>query len=200
MSFWFKDIILPTGYAKKIKKLNEIHLVKARELSLQRYIIRRKSFLESLDKLNSPLAKNIHEKSIAKIALAMLCLGEASKYNPKTSASFYLGNSNPKIIVLFLRLLKLCFNFKLDKIRCTIQCRADQDINILENYWQKTTGIPKHLFYKTRVDPRTKGRPTKHLNYKGVLRVDYFDRKVQLELESLANLIYNEIHFNGLVA
>ena len=130
----------------------------------------------------------------------MLCLGEASKYNPKTSANFYLGSSNPKIILLFLQFLKYCFDFKLEKIRCTIQCRADQDIKTLENYWQNTTGIPQYLFYKSRIDPRTKGKPTKKSNYMGVLRVDYFDRKIQFELESLADLIYNEVCVNGLVA
>ncbi len=57
----------------------------------------------------------------------------------------------------------------------------------------KITGIPKRLFYKTRIDSRTVGKPTLKKDYKGVLRVDYFDTKVQLDLESLADLIYNRL-------
>ena len=121
----------------------------------------------------------------------MLCLGEASKYNPKTRPAFTLGNSDARIITIFLELLKQCFRFDIEKIRCTVQCRADQDTKALETFWMDVTGIPKRLFYKPHIDPRTKGKPTKKPNYKGVLRIDYFDSKVQHDLESLANLIYN---------
>ena len=123
----------------------------------------------------------------------MLCLGEASKYGGGSS-SFSLGSSDPRIVVLFLRLLKKCFDFNLEKVRCTVQCRADQDIDALQNYWLKVTGVPKRLFYKPLVDPRTKGKPTKKSNYRGVLKVDYFSTRVQLELESLADLVYNQVH------
>lgn len=97
------------------------------------------------------------------------------------------------IIQLFLELLKSCFDFKLDKIRCTVQCRADQDILALEKFWMDITKIPKSLFYKARIDPRTIGKPTTNKEYRGVLRVDYFDTKVQLELESLSDLVYNHL-------
>ncbi|MBI4079144.1 MAG: hypothetical protein HY429_02505 [Candidatus Levybacteria bacterium] len=81
----------------------------------------------------------------------------------------------------------------MEKIRCTVQCRADQDIIVLEKFWLDVTKIPRRLFYKAQIDPRTRGKPTKKKDYKGVLRIDYFDTKVQLELESLAQLVYNEM-------
>jgi hypothetical protein len=60
------------------------------------------------------------------------------------------------------------------------------------------TKVPKKLFYKTQIDPRTIGKPTRKIGYKGVLRVDYFDTKVQLDLESLADLVYNQLQsMNG---
>ncbi len=104
-----------------------------------------------------------------------------------------MGNSDPRIIILFLNLLKHCFPFDPEKVRCTVQCRADQDIPALEAYWQKVTGIPQKYFYKSRIDLRTVGKPTLKPGYKGVLKVDYLNRKVQLELESLADLIYNRV-------
>jgi len=121
----------------------------------------------------------------------MLCLGEARKYN--SSGSFSLGSSDPRIIIIFLVLLEVCFDYNQDKVRCTVQCRADQDTKELEGFWQDVTRIPRKLFYKTRIDPRTIGKPTKRLDYRGVLKVDYFDTKVQLELESLSSLVYNQL-------
>ena len=122
----------------------------------------------------------------------MLCLGEASKYKSKNTA-FNLGSSDQRIIIIFISLLKTCFDFKLEKIRCTVQCRADQNVESLEKYWIGITGIPKRLFYKAQIDPRTINKLTKNKDYKGVLRVNYLDTRVQLELESLSQLIYNKL-------
>lgn len=191
LSEWCKNIILPKNYTYRIKKLNKDNLNKARQKALETNKIKREQLFKQINKKNFPIAQRIKNKKIAKIALAMLCLGEASKYNPKTSSCFYLGSSDPKIVIIFLKLLKYCFNFKLDKVRCLVQCRADQNPKELENYWAKITKVPKQLFRKPNIDPRTIGKPTKKKDYKGVLRIEYYDRKVQYDLESLANLIYN---------
>ena len=130
------------------------------------------------------------------IALAMLCLGEASKSKTK-HRQFSFGNSDSRIITIFLQLLKRTNEFNPTKIRCTVQCRADQNTTDLEAFWQKITRITKTQFYPTRTDPRTIGKPTANSNYKGVLVVDYYNRKVQLMLESLANLIFNQLKNKG---
>ena len=186
---WCKEISLPSDYLEKINKLNSKNLGKARSIAVAINRIKREELLTTIQQTNLPIAQHIISKEVAKIALAMLCLGEASKSGG--SSNFYLGSSNPKIIILFIELLKYCFDFKPEKIRATVQCRSDQDIQKLEKYWQTVTKIPSTQFYKTRIDPRTIGKPTRKAEYKGVLKVDYFNRKIQLELESLSNLIYN---------
>ncbi len=185
-----KGVVLPADYVDKVGKINFENLSRARSGAWAVNKIKREKFLESLDRINEPIALKVREKSVAKVALAMLCLGEATKYG--TGSAFSLGSSNPKIIILFLFWLKQCFDFKEEKVRCTVQCRADQDVPELEKYWQNITGFPKHLFYQARIDPRTVGKPTRKLGYKGVLKIDYFDTKVQLELESLVKLVYNK--------
>ena len=186
---WFKDIVLPKSYYNKVAKLNAEHLKTARKIAAEAIKIKRQKFLSRLDKVNLPIANLINNYEPAKIALAMLCLGEASKY--KATKSFNLGSSDPRIIVIFLALLKICFDFNLEKVRCTVQCRADQNVEELEIFWQEVADVPRRLFYKAQIDSRTIGKPTKKIDYKGVLRVDYLDTKVQLELESLSDLIYN---------
>ncbi len=185
-----KGVTLPSGYAEKIKRLNRRAIEVAWEVNRKR----RQGFLESLDALNKLVVDKVDDKDTAKIALAMLCLGEASKYKTGRRA-FSLGSSDPRIIVIFLELLERCFNYDLEKTRATVQCRADQDTVQLEKYWQNVTKIPSRLFYKPLIDPRTIGKSTKKESYKGVLRIDYFDTKVQLELESLAQLVYNSLSF-----
>lgn len=191
LSEWCRNISLPSDYTDKVAQLNMGNLGKARIIALKKNKIKREEFFRKIQATNSPIASKIHNNQTAKIALAMLCLGEASKYNGKTA--FYLGSSNPRIITLFLELLRRCFHFDTSKVRCTIQCRADQDPEELKKYWMDVTQVPKRLFYKPNIDPRTRGKPTRRSNYMGVLRINYLDTKVQLELESLAHLVYNEI-------
>lgn len=192
LSEWCSKIILPPEYAEKIAELNKINTNKGRVVALIVNKVKREKFLEEINNRNVPTSLQIKDGHVAKIALAMLCLGEASKSSGGAS-SFYLGNSDPKIIKIFLELLKQCFPFNIEKVRATIQCRADQDLDILESFWITNTGIPKRLFYKPQIDPRTIGKPTKKKDYKGVLRIDYLDSKVWLDLESLAELIYNQL-------
>lgn len=193
LSYMCARVKLPPEYSSRIKALNTRSLGKGRRIAVEINKIRREQFFKTITKRNLPIAKRMSDISIAKIALAMLCLGEASKYSPGKTRSFSLGNSDKRITLLFLELLQQCFSFDKEKVRATVQCRADQDVPTLEAYWQQETGIPKRLFYKALIDPRTKGKPTKNPTYRGVLRVDYFDTKIQLELECLADLIYNEI-------
>ncbi len=192
LSGWCNGVNLPDSYQQKIAGLNLSNLSKALKVAVVANKLKREKFFNELQQVNTSVAKKISNIDMAKIALAMLCLGEASKYRPKSN-SFSLGSSDPRIVVLFLGLLKRCFDFNLEKVRCTVQCRADQDSDVLQNYWLKVTGVPRRLFYKPLIDSRTKGKPTRKINYKGVLRVDYFDTKVQLELENLVDLVYNQV-------
>ncbi len=191
LSYWFTNTILPPHYVKRIQKLNLTNLHKGRSIALEINKIKREEYLKKVELNNIPIASKIKKPENAKIALAMLYLGEG--LHSLKSRSFYFGNSNPMVILVFLELLRSIIPFQLEKVRCTVQCRADQDGEELIQYWSTITKIPKRLFYKTRIDPRTIGRPTLNQTYKGVLRIDYFDTRIRHELESLSFLIYNQL-------
>ncbi len=123
---------------------------------------------------------------VAKLMLVMLYLGEGAK-NKK--GSLMLGNSDPAIVRLFLQLLRKCYKIDESKFRCTVQCRADQDINFLEKFWSNVTQIPSRQFYKARIDPRTIGKPTKKSDYKGVCVIDLFSAHIFNEIKIIAGLI-----------
>jgi hypothetical protein len=192
LSLWCHDIQLTHTQESRISQFLAGTLERARR---QAHLIqqeRRKKRDQNVTEINRRIGDKVQEKDIAKIALAMLCLGEATK--SAKSKSFSLGNSDPRILIFFLSLLKRCFRFDKEKVRCTLQCRAGQDIRALETYWSEAIGIPLRLFYKARIDTRTMGKPIHDSKYKGVLRVDYLDRSIQLDLESLVDMIYNQFH------
>jgi hypothetical protein len=183
---WFKNVNLTTQEQQKLQKNIENKLVKARDKSKSTRRLKKKLYFQSLKDKNNLLLKNISRET-QKIILSILYLGEGSK--SKTSQNFSLGNSNPNIIRFYIQLLKTCFKTDESKFRIRIQCRADQDIKNLENFWLKTTRVHRSQMYPTYMDKRTLGKKTKNPNYKGVCVVTYFNRSIQYELESLAESV-----------
>lgn len=188
LSNWCSDVSLSLKYKKRIQDCNKINLDKARKIALAVIKRKREKYLQSVIDRNQYLATIFENQDIAKIALVMLYLGEGSKNLKRGSLMF--GNSDPYIISLFLHLLRYCYNIDEKKFRCTLQCRADQNIKKLENFWSRVTKISLSQFYKARIDPRTIGKPSKKLDYKGVCRIDYFSADIFIELMKIPEIIY----------
>lgn len=189
LSYWCSGVDLPKEYQDKIKKINLDNARKGRAVALIVNQIKRKKYLEYLFFRNKHLAKILENEDIAKIALVMLYLGEGAKNLKRGSLMF--ANSDPFIVSLFLYLLRNCYKIDESKFRCTLQCRADQNIKQLEKFWSDITNVPLPQFYKARVDPRTIGKKSKKPDYKGVCRIDYFSAEIFLELMQIPKIIYN---------
>jgi len=187
LSYWCRSAPLPNGYNRKVREYNLSNLGKARKIALRIQKKKRKDYLESLRGRNTHLARLIKDPNVAKIALAVLYLGEGRKNIKRSSLMF--GNSDPNIVKFFLDLLRVCYNVDEKKFRCTVQCRADQKTEKLEKFWQDVTKIPQIQFYKARVDPRTVGKISKKPEYKGVCRIDYFSAELLIELLQISEII-----------
>lgn len=185
LSVWFENIILSEAQKTELKKRITDNINKSRKLALATNRKKRERYLKEVTDRIWHLRKFTDDKNIAKIVAAVLYMGEGKKSN----CSVVFGNSDPKIISLFLRLLRQCYDIDENKFRCTLQCRADQDIKMLEKFWSKTTGIPLKKFYKAQIDSRTIGKPSKKSDYKGVCRIDYFSADIFNELMKIAEII-----------
>lgn len=186
LSLWCKNVVLPPQYKDKIAQLARSNFSKARKKAIETNRQIREQYLKNLLEKNSHIKTVIRNKDSARVALAMLYLGEGSK-NP---GSLTFCNSNPLIIQLFLYLLRYCYVIDESKFRCTVQCRADQNTNELKKYWSALTTISEHQFIKPQIDSRTIGKPTKQPNYKGVCRISYFSAQIFIELQQIAYIIH----------
>jgi len=186
LSNWCGKIPLSPEQQDKIRYLIEKGSKKGRATALVVNKLKREKYIQDVRKRIGHIANKIKNKDTSKIALAMLYLGEGSK---KQKGSLMFGNSDPLVINLFLSLLRYCYNIDENKFRCTLQCRADQDIKKLERFWSRVTKISLSQFYKARIDPRTIGKPSKKIEYKGVCRIDYFSGDIFMELKQIINII-----------
>lgn len=186
LSYICHNVDLPKSYGTKISRLNKNNLIKAQRMAVEANKTKRLLFIDNINRKNQELVKNLGKDSL-KIALAMLYLGEGSKW--KSHRGLMLGSSDPNVILLYVNLLKVCYEIDKHRLGCRVQYRADQDIRKLERYWSKTTGIPLRNFYKTKPDPRTVGKPTRRNDYMGVCVVTCGGTEIQLELASLAETL-----------
>jgi len=185
LSWWFRGIELPSFYANKVRRLNLDALALGRQKAVSVNRERRRFYLEDIHNRNRNLSKVLRQRDVSKLFLAALYLGEGAK---KNRGSLTFANSDPGITALFLRLMRAVYPINESKFRCTVLCRADQNLNRLNAFWSKTTQIPLQQFYGARIDARTRGKVTENKNYKGVCRIDYFSAKVYDELKIIGNL------------
>ncbi|HCR52581.1 TPA: hypothetical protein DIV48_02975 [Candidatus Kaiserbacteria bacterium] len=195
LSYWCRNITLPRSYHVKVQKLNKLNFAKAQEISSRKRKERQQAFFESLDAQNKDLLHVFAaDNRTRKIVLAVLYLAEGSK---SSRGSLMFGNSDPAIVLMFVNLMRECYKLDERKFRCTLQCRADQDIKKLEKFWSETTRIPLSQFYGARVDKRTLGRVSEKREYKGVCRIDYFSSAVDLELKRIAQQVMTSFSKKG---
>jgi len=186
LSDWCGSISLSPKQRQRVERLIKRGTSKGRAVALVVNKLKRERYIQTVRSRINHLHNKLKDRNTAKIALTMLYLGEGSK---KQRGSLMFGNSDPMVIRLFLNLLRCCYDIDENKFRCTLQCRADQNIKRLEKFWSKITDIPLSQFYKARIDPRTIGKPSRKLDYKGVCRIDYFSGDVFMELKQIVNVI-----------
>ena len=187
ISTWCKGVKLPESYPNKVSHINNENLKKARIKALKTNKENRNKYLEKIKASNLHLKDLLKNIDIAKITLSALYLAEGNKRSGSTN----FGNSNPGIIRLYLKLLRFCYKTEESKFRCTLQCRADQNIKKLEKFWSTITKIKPSQFYKAQIDARTIGKKTIKPNYKGVCRIDYFNADIYNELKVIGEMITN---------
>ncbi len=195
LSNWCQGVILPNWYTAKIRELNRKSFKKAQIMAWASVRRKRELFLDKVRQEATKVIKKLNLENL-KIVLAMLYLGEGAKW--KGHSGLLLGSSDPQVILLYISLLEKCYKIKPSQLKCRISYRADQNIRKLEKYWSDITGIPKENFYKTKPDPRTKGKKTKKNDYKGVCVITCAGSHIQLELEEIAKILLKKLRAHSL--
>ncbi len=195
LSNWCQGVILPNWYTAKIRELNRKSFKKAQIMAWASVRRKRELFLDKVWQEATKVIKKLNLENL-KIVLAMLYLGEGAKW--KGHSGLLLGSSDPQVILLYISLLEKCYKIKPSQLKCRISYRADQNIRKLEKYWSDITGIPKENFYKTKPDPRTKGKKTKKNDYKGVCVITCAVSHIQLELEEIAKILLKKLRAHSL--
>jgi hypothetical protein len=130
------------------------------------------------------LGAALSDERLLMVALAMLYLGEGGK---RPGSKLMLGSSDPGIMRLYVALLERCFGIKPTTLKARVCFRADQDLVGLQRFWSTVTGVPVENFYRSKPDPRTVGRPTLNMSYRGVCALYGGSARMRMELAIIAD-------------
>jgi hypothetical protein len=106
----------------------------------------------------------------------MLYLGEGIKKHNDTG----LGNSDPTILIFFIKILKEIYLVPNEKIRCELYLRHDQNIEDCKKFWSTKLKLPLNCFRYSHIDQRTTGKTT--TDYHGVCLVRCGKVEIQRDL------------------
>lgn len=127
------------------------------------------------------------KEEILKTSGLMLYWAEGGKRNAQ---AVNFANSDPLMIRIFAKFLRVVYRVNESKLRCLIYCYENQNTEELTNFWSLLTHIPKSQFQKPYV---RKNGGVKHNKMKhGVIHIVYSDtRLIQLILKEIRQLSYN---------
>lgn len=164
LSGWLKNIKLNKRQKQKLLKKWKGALVKARTKAVLWHNEQKLNHLKEAEtKALDVLSKlNTENSSILDLALAMLYLGEGFK-----GTTTGIGNSDPMILKFFIAILIKNYGVPVNKLKCELHLRADQNPKKIKAYWSKELQLPLGNFGAVSIDKRTIGSVT-YPTYKGV--------------------------------
>lgn len=127
--------------------------------------------------IKSSLRENEKELLIANL---MLHWGEGTKQGNGID----FANSDSRMIQLFLRFLREICNVTENRLRVYLYCHADQDVEVLKEYWSKITRIPLVQFTKPYIRKDTEKKWGREMKY-GMVHIRYSDTKLLLRINKL---------------
>lgn len=132
-----------------------------------------------------------------KAMLSMLYWAEGTKCEPVCGLKFV--NTDPDLLLLYLTLLRKCYNIEEAKLRVRLHLHYYHSIKKVKNFWSKTLNIPLTQFTKTYIKKRSKTRRFRK-NFAGICFVYYGNTVIRKELLELGFSLKKLITKNAPVA
>lgn len=180
LSLWFKALPRPShmyfidrdSWLKEIRKLSVASKNKKRqdETALLTKKIKeevgRWKFLDSLD--------------MGKCLLSILYWTEGQKL-PEKQAPVKFANTDPRLVLLFLTLLRKCYPIDETKLRIGLHVHWYHNKNKVKRFWGKLLNIDESNFNKIYIKHRGKTRRFRK-NFAGICFVIYYSLKLRREI------------------
>lgn len=174
-SLWLRITSLDTEALSRLNR--RVEEARVRALSTRRQ--KRALFIqEEYNKKRKEVETIMYSPSLNRLLCALLywCEGTKGEYRCR------ITNSDPTLIIAFLKLFRSSFIVDEKKFRACLHLHTYHDEIKQREYWSQITGIPLSQFTKTYQKSNTGKR--KRENYPGCISIQYNDSKMATEIEA----------------
>lgn len=166
------------------------HLRRARLISNQ--VVRRNKEIRFEDaKIKArkdASALPLEMKSVGRSLLAMLYWAEGGKQD----GNLKFTNTDPVLSLLFLSLLRRCYEVQESRIRIALHVHHYHDHNDVRRFWSQKLNVPESQFWKIYVKKRSEDKEYRR-NFKGICHIHYASSAIQRELLALGVEIASKV-------
>lgn len=136
------------------------------------------------------ISGTIIDKNTAKIFSSLIYWCEGARFANCNCVDF--ANSDVNLIKTFLKLFRIGFNPKEEKLRVHLQIHTTHDKKEITSFWSKVLNIPENQFQKpTITKPMAK---MKRRDYKGTCTVRYYDFTLFNEIVGTYEAFFRKIN------
>lgn len=180
LNLWFKDLPYPNhmyfidqkSWLAEIRKLSAAANRKKRQDGMAKISQKVKKEVEEWELLKS--------RETQKSLLSMLYWAEGQKL-PERGTPVKFANTDPKLVLLFLTLLRNCYQLDKTKLRIQIHVHWYHNQRKVQRFWSKLLSVDESLFNKIYVKQRSKTKRFRK-NFAGICFVIYYSVNLRREI------------------
>ena len=193
LNHWVSDVLLTPEQQERIATKEQDGATRGREGGLwggaagfNKEMKRRR--IEAAREQAKPIVERLAGNEDALMLMASaLYMGEGAK----SGDHFAISNSDPRIIQVWLAILREIFDIDERKFRCQIMITEGMDEETLKEYWSEITGISTQQFIKSGIRKDSGG--LKRGGYKGVCVIYYHSLEVKRLLDAIGQGVIDEL-------
>ncbi len=177
VSNWCKKLELPTSAKKILEKKNRHIREKFKLYNQQKHQFVQNENKEIIERSIKQIPR-LSKRDLLLIGASLYWAEGYNRQDKRPSPYISFGNSNPDMVVLFLRFLQEVMQISEEKLRPVVQIHKNLKPESAINFWARVTNIPQKSFRITHQTSRaSKGkRPYNSLPY-GTLKLNVVGRQ-----------------------
>ncbi len=191
LSSWLKNLpgsqqikyLNRKDWLSKIQPLGSAAIKYKRQMEIQKIIDKANSEVE-----NWPFLVN---KSVQKALISLLYWAEGQKL-PERGSPVKFANTDPRLILLFVNMLRNCYNIDPKRIRIRLYLHWYHKENEVKKFWGDLLQVEKSQFYRVYRKKRSKQKRFKK-NSMGICFVIYPSVDLRQEIMHTAYAVQQEI-------
>lgn len=187
LHLWISDLQRPRHITEqeRTEHLKKIRLLASQALRQQR--------MDRLGKIKEQVTEELKnypvgDKDFLKSILSMLYWSEGAKGRGLVN----FANTDPKLALLFITLLRKCYQIDEDKIRARLHLHYYHNISKTRKFWSSLLGIPEIKFGKIYIKRRSKTKRFRQ-NFAGICFIKYYSEDLRYEILERGYLLAERI-------